>query len=82
MILEAILTAIKYLLYGIIALVPTMPTVTLNALDGVFQVLSVADLFINIVVFGNCLVILIVALNIELIWAVITWVVRKIPGVG
>ncbi len=82
MILEALLTAIKYVLYGLIFLLPKMPTVRLDYLDGIFQLMSTADLLINVRVFGGCLVTLIVAMNIELIWGVIMWVVRKLPGVN
>ena len=81
MILEALLIAIQYVLFGIISLLPRIPIVKLDFLDGVFQLLSLADLLIDVRVFAGCLVTVIMILNIDLIWAIIMWVVRKIPGV-
>jgi len=82
MIVEAFLSAIKLLVIGVISILPTVPKLDLSYLDGVFQVLSMADLVVNIRVFAGCLAVLFTFMNIELIWSVIMWCVRKIPGIN
>lgn len=82
MIVEAILNAVRFLIIGIISLLPTIPVVQLDFLDGVFMLLSMADLLINVRVLASCLVTLILVMNIQFFWSLVMWVVRKIPGVS
>lgn len=82
MIVEAFLNVIKYLVLGVISVLPTIPKLEFSQLDGVFKMLSVTDLIIDVRVLAACLGVLILVVNIQLIWGVIMWVVRKIPTVG
>jgi hypothetical protein len=79
MIVEAILSVIKFIVQGIINLLPTAPSVSISYLDGVFMALSMTDLLINVKVLGVCICVLFVVTNARLIFGVIMWVVRKIP---
>ena len=79
MIIEAILAVIKFIVLGVISLLPTLPTIRIDYLDGVFQALSAADMVVDVRVLAACLAILFVFMNAKLIWSVIMWVVRKIP---
>lgn len=81
MIIEALLNGIRYVLRGVIAIFPTIPAFEFGSLDGVFQALSLTNLIIDIRVLALCFGVLFVFSFIELIWGVIMWVVRKLPGV-
>ena len=82
MIIEAFLNAVRFLVIGIISLLPTVPVVRLDFLDGVFMLLSLTDLLIDVRVLASCLVTLILFTNIKFFWSLVMWVVRKIPGVS
>jgi len=82
MITEFLLNLVRFVIVGIITIFPTIPRIDLSFLDGVFMALSMVDLFINIGVVGVCLSVILVFMNIQLIWGIIMWVVRKIPGVN
>jgi hypothetical protein len=81
MILEAILAVIKFIVIGIISLLPTIPKIQIDYLDGVFMALSSIDLIINLKVLAVCLALLFTSMHIQLLWSIIMWVVRKIPGI-
>lgn len=81
MIVEGFLAVIKFIVNGLIAMLPTIPAVNISYLDGVFQVLSMTDLIVNVRVLAVCLGVLFIFMNAQLIWGVIMWVVRKIPSI-
>ena len=82
MIIEAFLAVLKFIIIGVISLLPALPQIRIDYLDGVFQALSTVDMVINIRVLASCLAILFLFMNVKLIWAVIMWVVKKIPGLN
>lgn len=81
MIIEAILAVIKFIVLGIINMLPSIPTIKIGFLDGVFMALSMTDLLIDVKVLAACLSVLFLVMNAELIFGVIMWVVRKLPFV-
>lgn len=81
MIIEGLLAVIKFIVLGIINMLPTIPSFSISYLDGVFNVLSMTDLILNVRVMAVCLSILFVVTNAQLIYGVIMWVVRKLPFV-
>jgi len=82
MIIEVLLSAVRFLAIALISLLPRVPTVRLDFLDGVFQALSLVDLLVDVRTLASCLAVLLVVWNIQFFWAIIMWVVRKIPGVN
>jgi len=82
MVIEALLRVVRFFLIALISLLPRFPTVRLDFLDGVFQLLSLTDLLIDVRVLAGCLATIILVYNIEFFWSIIMWVVRKIPGVN
>lgn len=83
MILEFIMNIIKAFLLFIISLFPVLPDMTsfINLIAPIVEVLAQVNHLIDIRVLSACLVALILMANAELIWGVIMWVIRKIPGV-
>lgn len=81
MIIEAIFNVLAFLIIGFINLFPTVPKIKTDGLEGVFNILSLLDSFINLRVVSVCLVTIYVFMNAQIIWGIIMWVVRKIPGV-
>ena len=81
MIIETIFNVIVFLLLGVISLFPKIPTVNFDFLNGVVRVVSLVDMFVSLRVVSVCFVFLLILHNAHLIWAVIMWVVKKIPGV-
>ena len=82
MIIQALLSAIRFLVIALISLLPPIPTIRLDFLDGVFQLLSLTDLLVDVRVLASCIAVLLFVMNIQFFWGLIMWVVRKIPGVG
>jgi hypothetical protein len=80
MIIEAILNVLVSLLLGVIGLFPSFPHIRFDFLDGVVRVLSLADTFVSLGVLSVCFAVVLVLQNAHVIWGVIMWVVRKIPG--
>ena len=81
MIVEVILNPIFWIVRSIIGLFPALPMIQLDFLDDVVGAISLVHNFINLKVFAGCMVVILVLLNANLIWSVIMWVVRKIPGI-
>ncbi len=83
MILEFIMNIIKAFLLFIISLFPVLPDMTsfINLIAPIVEVLAQVNHLIDIRVLSACLVAMILMANAELIWGVIMWVIRKIPGV-
>lgn len=81
MIVEGFLAVIKFIVLGIINMLPTIPTINIGYLDGVFMALSMTGLLINVGVVATCIGVLFLVMNAQLIFGVIMWVVRKLPFV-
>lgn len=84
MILMAIMELLKLLIYGIIALLPALPDMSgiISFIDSLSNVISVADIFVDIGVVSVCFGLIIAAYSVRFVWSVVMWVVRKIPGVS
>lgn len=80
MIVEAICDFLGFLVLGIIDLFPTIPLIDTSGLDGVFNVVGLIDTFVSLKTVSACIVVIFIFMNAQLIWSVIMWVVRKIPG--
>jgi hypothetical protein len=81
MIVEVVYGIITSLIIGIINLFPKIPAIDTSGLDGIFNVLSLLDTFVSLRVVSVCFVVVFVFMNAQIIWGIIMWVVRKIPGV-
>lgn len=83
MILKLIMELLKFFLLFIIGLMPAVPDVSgmVSFINPVFTLLGGLNNFVSVSVAGTCLTVLLVFMNIEFIWGIIMWVVRKIPGV-
>lgn len=75
---------LKTFLLFIIGLMPSVPDVSglVSFINPVFSLLGGLNNFVSVSLVGTCLVILFVCMNIEFIWGIIMWVIRKIPGVS
>lgn len=84
MIFEAIFNLIKSLILFIISLFPTIPDMSFlsQSLEPLVNALVSINSLISISLFAWCCFTLIIILNIEFVWSIIIWVVRKIPGVS
>ena len=84
MIIEGILNLVKSFLLFLISLLPEFPTIVDESgyLSSLSSVISYANMFCHLKVVLGCIGIMLVVLNIKMIWSVIMWVVRKIPGVS
>ena len=83
MILEAIFNLIKAVILFIINLFPAMPDMSFlsQSVQPMVSVLASIDSFVSVSLLAWCLLTIIAFMNIEFIWSVIMWVVKKIPGV-
>lgn len=84
MILELIMNAIKAVILFVISLFPTFPEMDFITkwVNYFGDMLLYINRFISLPVLGICLVTILVCYNLRLIWSIIIWVVRKIPGVS
>lgn len=75
---------IKLFVLFLIGLVPKLPDLSglKPAVDALFTCYENLDSFIDVRVCCICVLALILVANAQLIWAIIMWVVRKIPGVS
>lgn len=81
MIVEWIINGVAFVVLGVVNLFPTIPQIDTSYLDGVIQVISLVDTFVSVKVVAVCLALVFLLLNSRLVWSVIMWVVRKLPGV-
>lgn len=82
MIVEAICNVLAGLVLGVIKLFPTLPKLDTSFLDGIIQVFSLIDTFVSLRVLSVCFTVYFTFMNIQTVWSVIMWVVRKLPFVG
>lgn len=84
MILEAIFNLIKSLVLFVVGLFPAMPDLSFlsQSLQSVINVLSSINSFVSVSLVAWCFFTLILFMNMEFIWSVIMWVIKKIPGVS
>ena len=82
MIVELILNLLKTLILFVISLFPTIPPFDMGvSLQPFVDVVTSINSFISVPLVGICLGLLLVVTNIDFVWSMIMWVVRKIPGV-
>ncbi len=84
MLVKGIMELLKMFVLFLIGLVPELPDLSglKPSVDALFSCYSNLDSFIDVRTCFVCVLALLLAANAELIWAVIMWVVRKIPGVS
>lgn len=84
MIIEGIFNLIKGLILFVISLFPSLPDMTFlsQSLEPFVKVISSVNSFVSVPLFAGCCLVLVVILNIEFVWSVIIWVVKKIPGIS
>jgi hypothetical protein len=82
-IIEFIMNILKSFFLFVIGLFPALPDMTglAGSVAPVAQVLGAVDHFVDLGVVAACVAALFVFANVEFIWGVIMWVIRKIPGV-
>ena len=81
MILEWVFDGIFTLISSIIGALPQFPSVSYtDALDCFFPLIMV-NRFIDLRLLFSCVLVMLASLNVELIWGMIEWVYKKIPGV-
>lgn len=81
MIVETICNILCACVLGAIGLFPTIPQIDTSFLSGFFRVLSTVDAFVSLKVVSACFVIIFLFMNIQVIWSLVMWVMRKIPGI-
>lgn len=84
MIVEAILGLLKTFLLFIIGLFPALPDMSgfFTYLTPLSNVINKVGMFIDLSVFSACMAIIFIVYNARALWALVMWVVRKIPGVS
>ncbi len=84
MLIETIMGWLKDFVLFLISLLPEIPDLSglKPFVDALFQCYVNLDSFISIRACCICVVALILIYNVQFIWGVIMWVVRKIPGVS
>lgn len=81
MIIESIMNIMKSFILFIIGLFPELPDTSMlfSLTEPLREVLTSANMFIDVGVVCSCVLILLVVYNIGFLWSVVMWVVRKIP---
>lgn len=84
MILELIMDAIKAVILFVISLFPTLPAMDFikEWVNYFGELLLFVNRFVYLRVLGICLITILICYNLRLIWSIIIWVLRKIPGVS
>lgn len=84
MILELVMNILKAFLLFIISLFPTIPNVSwlTGYLVPVANAIASVDCIVDVGAVCLCMSLLLVFSHIDLVWGIIMWVVRKIPGVS
>lgn len=84
MILEFVMNLLKVFLLAVIGLFPTLPSMDwlIDGIDPVFEVIGLVDHVVSIRTLALCFGVLLVVSNIQFVWGIIMWVIRKIPGVS
>lgn len=84
MIIEAIMDALKSLILFVIGLLPAGPDLSFvtDWMQPFVAVLRSVNQFLHLPTIAVCLLAIFVCYNARLIWSIVMWVVRKIPGVS
>lgn len=85
MILGALLTIFKWIALFIISLIPKFPdysSIASTSLEPILETIHTASSFVSMQLFVSCLLIIFIMHNIEFIFSLLMWIVRKIPGVS
>ena len=83
-----IVEAIGSLFFGVanffVSLLPQFPSFSALkvSIDPVLYVLNAVNTFVSLKLIGACMVIVFTVYNIQFIWSILMWVIRKIPGVS
>ena len=85
MIFEGLLSIFRSIALFVINLIPPMNNVgnwVNTSLDPLFDVIIAANMFINVPVMAGCFLAVVMVSNAQLLWGILMWIVRKIPGVN
>ncbi|GEM_PF-1400855 len=84
MLVKLLMDMVKALILLIISLFPTLPDMSnlVSLIEPLVQLFVNIDSFVSVQLVGTCLGLLFVFSNAELIWSIIMWVIKKIPGVS
>lgn len=84
MIIEFICNIFFALMHFLVGLFPRFPSFNglQVSLGPVFYVLRFINQFINLKVVGYGLILVLLVYNIKIVWSILMWLVRKIPGVS
>lgn len=84
MIVTLIMDLLKTFVLFLISLLPSLPASDnlIEFVKPLFGIYSNLDSFISVGTCCFCLGLLFIFCNIEFIWGIIMWIVRKIPGVS
>lgn len=84
MVVEMILSLFFSIVSGLIYLVPSfsIPAGMSTAISSVFSLIATVGFFIPLGTLFACMVVMLAVYNIQIIWGLIHWVIRKIPGLS
>lgn len=84
MIVEFICDILFNLLHFLVGLFPKFPSFDRLSvsLSSIFYVLRFINNFINLKAVSIGLIIILLVYNIKIVWSILMWLVRKIPGVS
>lgn len=84
MIVKVIMDALKAVLLFFIGLFPAFPDLTglLDVVQPFFEALGMVDAFVSVKLLATCIGALLLISQAELVWSVIVWVYKKLPGVS
>lgn len=84
MILELVMNVLKSFLLFVIGLFPSVPNVSwlTGYLVPVANVIASVDCIVDVGTVCLCMSLLLIFSHIDLVWGIIMWVIRKIPGVS
>ena len=81
MILEAIINMVMGLIGGLIGLLPAMPDISALNISGLSHILSKVFIVFPFPLFCFIVGNIVFWIALDIIWAIIEWVYKKIPGV-
>ncbi len=84
MISQTLLLLFFGLIHALISIVPSfsIPSGMVSAISDVFSLIATAGYFLPLGTFISVMSIMLAVYNIQIIWGLIHWVLRKIPGIS
>jgi len=84
MISEFILTIFFGLIGFFLSIIPSfdVPSGMVSAVSSVFSLIGTVGYFFPISTFVSVMLVMIAVYNIQIVWGLVHWVLRKIPGIS